>query len=36
MISKKSSPLKPLCDKKQELPMMAMFVNGLKRNEQFP
>jgi hypothetical protein len=22
--------------KKQELPMMAMFVNGSKRNEQFP
>jgi hypothetical protein len=23
-------------NKKQELPMMAMFVNGSKRNEQFP
>jgi hypothetical protein len=23
-------------NKKQELPMMAMFVNGWKRNEQFP
>ena len=23
-------------NKKQELPMMAMFVNGSKQNEQFP
>ena len=23
-------------NKKQELPMMAMFVNGSKRNKQFP
>jgi hypothetical protein len=23
-------------NKKQELPMMGMFVNGSKRNEQFP
>jgi hypothetical protein len=25
-----------LANKKQELPMMAMFVNGSKRIEQFP
>jgi hypothetical protein len=23
-------------NKKEKLPMMAMFVNGSKRNEQFP
>jgi hypothetical protein len=37
-ISKKSSPLKPLSqmnrNQKQELSVVAIFVNGSKRNEQ--
>jgi hypothetical protein len=39
LISKKSSPLKPFGQMnrslKQELPVVAMFVNGLEMNEQF-